>query len=455
MLKKNEKKIGILILCILSGICFLSCSRNDQVPDDPPNILVLLIDALRADRLHDYGYFRNTNPNLAKFGKNGIRFTKAYSHSSHTKISVASIFTGLIPPAHKVRRAAMPSKENVKEILSDVLSSSFMTLSEVLSNGGYHTVAFVTNPHLRAFLGFDQGFNDYKYVPYSEFRAKDINSEVMSWIKSCPGRPFFMYIHYMDVHAPYDPPNEYRHLYTEEKNLNPIQTDGPWNAKISEEEIKYTEALYDAQINYWDDCFQVLVNNIRENGELENTLIIILADHGEEFYDHGGFGQGYTLYEEELLVPLYMVFDGFIPPNQTRTDSVQLIDIFPTICHFARATTNNAFFQGNNLFHSKNKESHLDRVIYAETYRGKTPRSVQTEKYKLIYNSALENFEFYDIFKDPKEKHNIYEQNHPLATELKVTLFELMSFGEKGPASESKKLDPKTIKELRSLGYIK
>jgi len=453
--ENKGQKIKISILCLLFGTCFSFCSHKTHLLKNPPNIVILLIDALRADRLNDYGYFRNTNPYLSEFGKKGVRFTRAYSHSSQTKISVASIFTGLIPPGHKVRQVAMPSRENKNKILSDVLSNEMVTLAEVLNNEGYTTAAIVTNPHLRSFLGFSQGFKEYTYFPYSEFRAEEINEEAICWLMRQPERPFFLYIHYMDVHAPYNPPNKYRYLYTEKKNIDPIRINGPWQSKITEEQIKYTEALYDAQINYWDDFFKSLIKRMEEKNKLKNTLIIILGDHGEEFYDHGGFGHGYTLYEEELLVPLYIIFKGFIPANQIRIDPAQLIDIFPTICYFAKIDTTKILFQGDNLFASKKNRTNPNKIIYAETCYGEIPYSIQTEKYKLIYNSKFKDFEFYNLLEDPKETDNLYTHDNPLVKKLKVNLFKLISFEEIGSQSETKILDPKMIKELKSLGYIK
>ena len=350
MAQRNRiKKLETAIIFLFAGICLSSCSQNIAVPKNPPNILILLVDSLRADRLHDYGYFRNTNPFLSEFGKKGVRFTRAYSHSSQTKLSVASLFTGLIPPLHNVRYVAVPSKENPRNILSDVLSDDLMTLAEVLDHEGYSTAAFITNPHLRPFLGFSQGFKDYRYFPPSKYRAEKINEEAIHWLTRQPKRPFFMYIHYMDVHLPYDPPAEYKYLYTEKKGMSPIHQNGPYRKEITDERIAYTEALYDAQINYWDDCFQSLIKRMEKIEGLKNTLIIILSDHGEEFYDHGGFGHGFTLYEEELLVPLYIILDGYIPADRIQSSPAQLIDIFPTLCHFSKIEGIDALIQGIDL----------------------------------------------------------------------------------------------------------
>ncbi len=456
MARRNRiKKLEAAIILLFAGIFSTSCNQKTGVPKDPPNILVLLVDSLRADRLHDYGYSRNTNPFLSEFGKKGVRFTRAYSHSSQTKLSVASLFTGLIPPLHKVRQVATPSEENPKNILSDVLSDDMLTIAEVLNEEGYSTAAFITNPHLRPFLGFSQGFKDYRYFPPSMYRAEAINEEVIQWLTEQPKRPFFLYIHYMDVHLPYNPPSGYKFLYTEKKGMNPIHQNGPYRKEITDDQIAYTEALYDAQINYWDDCFQSLIERMEKKEELKNTLIIILADHGEEFYDHGGFGHGFTLYEEELLVPLYIILEGYVPADRIQSSPAQLIDIFPTLCHFSKIEGVDTLIQGIDLFASERKKKLSGRMHYAETCYGQDPRSIQTDSHKLIFQSRSNDFQFFNLQDDPREKTNLYREDNPQANRLKASLFQLMDFGNNRSESETKTLDPETIKALKSLGYIK
>ena len=445
MLKQLPNVLTLLLACL--GLCLIppACSKKKQIPESAPNIIILLIDSLRADALKDYGNIRNTNPFLAEFGKKGIRFTQAYSHSSHTKISVASLFTGLLPPVHNVRRAVFPSPGNESDLRSDSLSSRWVTLAEVLKKKGYRTAAFVTNPHIQAKFGFSQGFIDYKTYPWTKTNARMINRKTLTWIKKKPQASFFIYMHYMDVHHPYRPPGKYRFLYTEKKKLGIIQQNGLWKQPISQEQIQYTRAIYEAQINYWDDCFREFMENMEKNGWLKNTLFFVLGDHGEEFYDHGGFGHGITLYEEEIKVPLYAVWENKIPPDQQRNDPVQLIDIFPTICSLVNRNISNLQLPGLNLLDPKNMKQILSRAIYSETFKGKIPRSVKTKEFKLIYNSRDKDFEFYNLKKDPQELKNLYEQDNPIIESLKITLLQTSEMAKAG--AETKKLDPETIKK--------
>ena len=445
------KRIGAFFL-LLVCLCLCGC-RKSSVKGTNPNVVVILIDALRMDRLHDYGNARKTNPFLAEFGKRGIRFTNAYSHSSHTKISVASLFTGLTPPLHGVRHIDFPWEDEKTRLSSDILSSPLTTIAEVLLKKGYRTAAFVTNPYIKSSFGFSQGFQDYRYIDLPQGAAKQLNGEVINWLNQ-PGKgPFFLYIHYMDVHAPYRPPLPYRHLYTQKKNLLPYGSNGPYQGQVNEEGIQYTRDCYDALINYWDDCFKELIKEMEPKGWADNTVFIILSDHGEEFYDHGGFGHGFTLYEEQLRVPLYIVFEGRLPPAQVRKDRVEIIDIFPTVCALAGQKVQGLGLQGKNILASERMNP--DAFHYAETGRGKAPASVQTEKYKLIFNVTEKSFELYDLTKDPRELINIISQKTAWARAGQKKLFELMSLRRPGVRPSKRELDRETVEALKSLGYIR
>ncbi|MFC2158534.1 sulfatase [Acidobacteriota bacterium] len=438
----------VLLALLLCGGC-----QTSNVPETPPNVVVILIDSLRADSLNDYGNERNTNPFLTEFGQKGIRFTNAHSHSSETKISVATLFTGLLPPTNGVRESALPESAKSGRYLSDSLSSGLNTLAEVLQQKRYRTAAFSTNPHIRSFTGFSQGFDDFQYHPWPRVSAKRVNDNVFNWISKVGDSPFFMYIHYMDVHSPYRPPLDYRFLYTEKKEMPYYEDDGPAHTEMSLERVDYQRARYDAQINYWDDNFKDLIEKMRTGGFLDNTVFVILSDHGEEFYEHRGFGHGYTVYEEVLHIPLYIVFEGRIPPGQLRQDFVGIIDIFPTICSLAGQDVSRLPLHGKDILSPRKNTK--ERFHYAETYQGHAPRSVQTERYKLILNSDTTEFELYDLQEDPMELTNSVNKQASLAREYQKRLLEIMSVRIEGIESRKKELDQKTIEQLKSLGYIK
>jgi arylsulfatase A-like enzyme len=311
------RRHGHLLLAVLLGM-LLAC--QDSPPEVPssharPNILFLLIDALRADRLGCYGNPRATSPVLDAYSLRGVRFATVISQSSHTKLSVASIFTGLIPPSHGVRNAGTLKEAADKdaEVKSDVLSEGLTTVAELLQGRGYRTLAVVTNPHLLGKMGFAQGFESYVYKRHST-PARKINQEALRLLSEGGEGPFFLYTHYMDVHAPYDPPPEYAERFTRGLvKTDVVYVNGRYRHKLSADELAYSQAMYEAQIRYWDDEFGSFMRELGDRGYLDNTLVIIASDHGDEFYEHRGFGHGYTCYEEVLRVPLIMVWAGVLP----------------------------------------------------------------------------------------------------------------------------------------------
>jgi arylsulfatase A-like enzyme len=180
-----------------------------------------------------------------------------------------------------------------------------------------------------------------------------------------------------------------------------------------------------------------------------------MSDHGEEFYDHKGFGHGVTLYREQLSIPLYLIQEDLIQPNQVRDDPVQVLDIFPTLGALANRNLSGLDLPGHDLLASGDSGQNISRFSYAETYKGKTPCSVQSERYKLIYNSLDKDFEFYNIAEDPQEQNPVSASGNSEMEALRTELLRILELANKRFQSQSKTLDKETIQELKSLGYIK
>ncbi|MFO8056794.1 MAG: sulfatase [bacterium] len=470
-----KKRSYIIIFLVILIICFAGgggfyffAGSSAEIPESrtSPNIVFLLIDTLRADRVGYHGNLNDTTPVLDSYSRKGIRFMNAYSHSSHTKISMASLFTGLIPPSHGLRKAG-----SVKEIFdesaklkSDVLSEDAFTLAELLKKNGYTTIGVHCNPHLVERMGFDQGYDEYIYIPNNP-RANRLNKLGLKKLGKDPSEPFFLYLHYMDVHAPYKPPPSYKNLFTKGlRKTRPIYINGPYNRRVSENQIQYTKAIYDAQIRYWDHEFKSLIKRLNKSGALDNTLVIIASDHGEEFHEHGGFGHGFTCYEEMLHVPLVMVWPGVIPESLTREDRVRLIDLVPTITRLCGIDAKRTDWQGRDLFacgwEEKDKLFYKDKSnpetlpVYAETYNGRIPRSLRKGDMKLIYNKKRNLYEMYNLEKDPAEQNKLSPKNTARGLQLKKELKMLINLSpatETGPEVE---LEEDRVKELKSLGYF-
>jgi arylsulfatase A-like enzyme len=297
-----------------------------------PNVLIVVVDTLRSDHLSSYGYKRQTSPNLDRIAGEGVLFESAFSASSWTLPSHASILTGLLPHEHNLRHD------------THTLSSSAPLLSEELEKLGYRTAAFSANTQLfsrrqgfgRGFLHFEDYFqcaadmaartiygrkiNRY-LLPYLGFedmpgrlRAADINAHALQWIDRDHHRPFFVFLNYFDVHDPYLPPQPYRGMFSTIRDPGGL-IDSARHAppKLTPEQLQTEIDAYDAAVAYVDGQLARLFQELKRRGMAQNTLVIVTSDHGESLGDHGLLGHGTSLYRGQLQVPLVFWWPQHIP----------------------------------------------------------------------------------------------------------------------------------------------
>lgn len=301
----------------------MSLVDEEKAPSGQPNVVVYLIDALRADHLGCYGYDRPVSPNIDRFADRSILFEKAQAQTSWTRASVASVFTGLMPQVHSANDD------------DDALSDSVTTIAEYLQAEGYQTGAFSANGNAGPNVGFAQGFDTFENL--GPTRSEELNSEAFSWLDTLQrDRPFFLWVHAVDPHAPYDPPDDLRREFAAkvtEKDLGSVArveslTQHP--DRLSLALIDDMVSLYDAEIAANDRSFGALISDLKKRGIYDETLIILVSDHGEEFYDHGGWTHGKTLYAEQLDIPLVVKLPGE-QGSQRISQVVQHVDILPTV----------------------------------------------------------------------------------------------------------------------------
>ncbi len=324
--------LGLPVALGLLGLA-ASCGKAGET-SGPPNVLLIVIDTLRADHLGAYGYSRNTSPAIDDLAREGLLFENAVSPASWTKPAVASLFTGLSPLQHRVFTGNKRDEEG--HVTSDVLAAELLTVAEALRAAGYRTGGFVRNAHLRGFMGFDQGFDLYD-ADLGE--ATEIVETFLGWQGSEPTERFFAYLHLLDVHWPYTPPGPFGDLFDAPKadlDFNDKETWKRFERQVrtgelaaAEADVEAMKALYDGEIRYTDAVLGQLFATLRARDLYEDTLILITSDHGEEFLDHGGVSHGHTLYEEMLHVPLIIRGGGLEPARVAAR--VELIDILPTI----------------------------------------------------------------------------------------------------------------------------
>lgn len=264
----------------------------------PASVVLYLVDTLRADHLGCYGYSRDTSPSLDALAAEGLCFERAYSTAPWTKPSVASIFTGLLPSFAGVHQET-------------ALPGSVHTLAERLRARGYLTAAFVANPyvHLRG-LNFEQGFSEFVAVSTGSRipHAGDVHQRVDRWVAEHADQPFFLYVHTLDPHEPYDPPPGARGRYSADYqgSLVPGATYARQlrrRSDLNAADIQYLQDLYDEEIRFGDEQIGRFVRHLRELSLYDSSHLVFLSDHGEEFHEHGSFGHGHHLWDELLHVP--------------------------------------------------------------------------------------------------------------------------------------------------------
>jgi arylsulfatase A-like enzyme len=429
----------------------------------PTNVVVYLIDTLRADHTSAYGYARDTTPRLAALARDGIRFDLAYSTAARTRPATGSLLTGLMPQYHGAHSGF-------------ALSPQVATLAERFRDAGWSTWAFVTNGHVGGpGLNFDQGFDRFQYVRYpwrSHARTEEVNALLFPHLDAVADEPFLLYVHALDPHAPYDPPQGYTGRFTDPGYAGPVRPAETVTADleklpIGDADLKYIVGLYDEEIYYQDAMFGALLDRLDKLGVLDRTVIVVVADHGEEFQEHGAWAHGGRLFEEQTHVPLVVhvprvaAFRG-----RTIAQPVQILDVMPTLLTWF-GLPGAASCQGRDLTPLLTAAPGTEVAaapIYAEetTYLpGAELKSLRMGDWKMIRSAADTNryasAQVFDLRSDPRETTNV-------ARKARRQLFELdgqMQRLERGWARDfrpeqgaKEELDEQTRKQLKALGYV-
>ena len=400
------------------------------LPDEPPNVLLISVDTLRADRIGEYGA-RVPTPNIDRMARNGALFEWAVSHVPVTLPSHASLLTGSYPIWHGVRDNGAFRLEEEHE-----------TLSEIAKSAGYRTAAFVGSFALDSRFGLDQGFELYddfygdtseiSDFGISERRAEAVLEPTLDWLLERPEQPFFAFVHLYDPHAPYAPPS-------------PFSTEHRGDPYVGE--VAYVDA---ALGRFWDA--------LRREGLLKNTLIIFTADHGEALGDHGETTHGMFAYESTLRVPLILTWDGVIPPATRVASRVRLIDVAPSVLELMGHAPIEAH-QGESLVPLLTGAKALDRDSYFEAMAFNLNRN--WAPLTGLYRGSdkfidLPIPELYELETDPEEATNIIASRAATAREMRDALLALIADNstQDSRAIRNTEVDGETLARLQALGYL-
>jgi arylsulfatase A-like enzyme len=457
----SKTGLALLLLCAL---CFYGCQ-----PKRDPNVLILVIDALRPDHMGCYGYPLPTSPAMDALARRGVLFTDATSLSSYTRAAVPSIFASVHPGAHGILNQG-------KEV--EVLSDEYKTLAETLKERGYVTAAFVPNPSLNRAFNFDQGFDLYDDDFQIGVRgAKDfetagkINERTLGWLRANKEKPYFAYLHYRDVHAPYVPPPPYdkmfdkpgegRALSEAEYKSQPPDVRRPVRHRDLDSYVEH----YDGEIRYTDDHLARFLETLSREGFLEDTVIFLTADHGESFLEHRSWTHGTGLYEELTRVPLLLVLPENKHKGRRVVAPVQTTDIYPSVLELLDVEEIPAQLQGRSLFDAIEGRADTKRPVFSEALVSRRHRpwnfgqmiSVRSSGWKLIYNRWSRSGELYNLAQDPAEQQDLVDSDPERARDL----MRMIAAQDRENAKRShrvkgtEELPEDVVEGLKSLGYVR
>ena len=480
--------LATYLILVLAGAAYakVSADTGEEAAFTPPmestgpNIILVAVDTLRADYLPMYNEAAEAKtPNLAGLANDSVLHESTFAQSSWTKASFGTIFSGLFPTVHSATGKASALPDDV------------VTTAEILQAGGYYTKGYSNNPNITSTFNYNQGFADYvdlepdrffgatssasRLTLYEVLRkvrnmvksklpggglrveefyqpAERVTDTALSWLDE--GRPdnapFYLFVHYMDPHDPYRDPDKPGRIYARNAMGDPSP----------EEYLETFKRSYNFEIEYLDEHLGRLFDGLRERDLYNDTVIIFTSDHGEEFYEHGGWWHGLSLYEEQIAIPLIIKLPGNAHAGARQTMITRHVDIAPTTAALAGLQpadkmTGQALVQPNqDLVGAGPAESyaHLD-------FEGIRLNSVRTETTKLI--TANEDnkrkyapVELYNLIEDPGEQNNLAEEDAATKDELlaKIENFDAESKTQAVAAEDV--MSPEERAQLEALGYL-
>jgi arylsulfatase A-like enzyme len=454
----------------------------------PPNVLVFLVDTLRADHLGCYGYEKDTSPNIDAFAKEGTLYEFAWAAASSTSPSHGSIFTSTYPRVHGVWNRTLDQKG---EPIFPRLADKAETMAESFQNAGYATVAITDGGNVTEARGCAQGFDHFD----SGFRGvRDRVTTAKAWLeKRNEEQPFFMFLHTYQVHTPYIPESEFVEKFADpdyqgkyrtawegalefsEKNQvknairviqqrfykkhHPKEGEGAPNS----EDLNFLISLYDAEIGLTDAVFGDLVAWMKEQELWENTVILVTSDHGEEFWEHGQYGH-HQVYDHTLHVPfLVRTPDGV--GGLRRPDNIELLDLMPSLLELCGIPIPNSVMGRALNFQSALPPQEDTQNVIGETNWPEEQVAFRTGKNKaMLFPNSNRRPEAYLLETDPGEHKNrvgtstsqafLKQVIETLETWRKLCADTRAEYGLAPAIRNIRQLSPERLAELQALGYV-
>jgi arylsulfatase A-like enzyme len=432
---------GFLTAILVSGGCENGTER-------PPNVLLVVVDTLRKDHLGCYGYSRDTSPNIDRLAEVAVRYDSAIAQAPWTTASLGSLLT-----------SQYPSAIGIKDDRS-ILDDDWVLLSEVLRDNGYTTGAVVSHTYCSSRWNFSQGFDYFEEGEiYNQKSSPGVTRDALLFLKRHQDGPFFLFLHYFDPHdaylvhpgfdfstgRPYDGPVRGR------LNAGTLRALPP---DLRAEDVAEIVRRYDSEIAFTDKYIGRVLQLLRQLELFDDALIIVTADHGEEFKDHGGLRHGHTLYQEQINVPLIVKYPGH--GGGVVRDTVALLDIYPTVLEVVGLSVDHEI-EGVPLPRLGSSVHGGSRTVFSETSRrgGSELRAAVSGPIKIIRNLDQDALETYDLSTDPRERHDLSaRQVVEIEDLLRAQESWLREMAARDRSGSEIELTPEEIEHLRSLGYV-
>jgi len=490
---RRKKGAGVTVTGLLLGLggviggAFVLFLLLRGAAPSGPSFILISIDSLRPDHLGCYGYARETSPTLDRLAREGTLFETAWSSTSWTLPAHAALFTSLPDRVHGCYDG------------DRWLARNRTTVAEAFKDAGYETVGFFSGPYLHPNYGLSQGFGSYhdctsysdKTIALLQGKApenaespldlcfKDITNDIVlesvtRWLDERPGGPFFMFIHMWDVHYEYIPPPPYDTLFDPDhrgKTVSPVYPEGVnLRAAVSTRQprsLEHLKSLYDGEIRWTDDTLARLFAKLKAIGHFDDTVIVVTADHGEAFGEHGVLGHHYTLFEEEVRIPLIIRYPPSVPAGRRVREVAHITDIAPTLLSLASLPPM-PHARGRDLtpLLRANPAPWTETPVLSELLNPLVTgrqMALRTKRWKLARLIDTGHVTMFDLEKDPGEQRPLSEPDFLLPPEevaalLKSTARKLQEAARLLPVPVKRDTPPipeMTESHLRSLGYLK
>jgi len=424
------RSVAVSLTALVCGVAW-GC---DRPAPDRPNVLVVVVDTLRADRLPFYGCEENTAPFLEEWAARSVVFERAWSTSSWTAPASASLFTGVYPHQHGVHlgvKARELLQRGGAKLELDRVPDTLETLPELFRSLGYRTFGVSDNPNVSTAQGFASGFDRFENFSYAG--ANRVNAVLASWqAELAEAEPWFVYLHYMDPHQPY-------------------HARRPWHRPpTAKDRHSVSGAAYDSEIGWVDAHLREAFGQLAVDA---STLVVFTADHGEEFGEHGGAGHRFKLYSELTRIPMFLHHPG-VTPRRVRAD-VSIVDLLPTLRSILGLppSEQDAGIDLTALY-AEDDERGEERALFASRTTGIAwKRAVVRGRHKLILTRPGGS-ELYDLESDPGEQRNLAGERPALARELLRASDDFRASARRWDASRTTvEVSEEDRRRLEELGY--